>query len=321
MPPRCWTLLISMTLAIQPQSQILLVRLLLDTYPFYVDRESRRAVQRCLGAALAHSNTPDIFLQTFEFLRAESKKPTLAPTSVYVLIELCSTLLQQITKDSDTWNKHGINAFLVDARLFERFLSHNPNQSRRTSAKLAVGRAIRAFLNNGNIRDQGTRDLITALAAKGPCCSPGNACILGEIADIASSVPAARTAISQASGDIYAFYAREIVGSRNVLPNHVAHGLDGFFKNFATREALYQDVLPTLEKALLRAPEVVLNDLMSPLFGSLPSDIDMSDALSRQLIKPLLSSVKSSNASVRGGAVTAFVKLSSLSRDDLILSN
>lgn len=310
-----------MTSAIPPQFQLLLVRILLDTYPCYVDRDSRRAVQRCLGAALAHSDTVDILSHTIEFLEVESKKPTLAPTSTYVLIELCSTLLQQVTKNSETWNKHGINVFLVDAHLFEQFLSHNPNRSRRTSAKFAIGRAIRALLNNGDIRDQGTRGLITALAAKSPSCSPGNACILGEIADIASSFPPARTMVSQASEEIYAFYTREFIGSRNVLPSHVAHGLDGFFKKFATREALYQHVLPTLEKALLRAPEVVLNDLMSPLFQSLPSDIDMSDALSRQLIKPLLSSAKSSNTSVREGALTAFVNLSSLSGDELILCN
>jgi len=45
-----------------------------------------------------------------------------------------------------------------------------------------------------------------------------------------------------------------------------------------------------------------LNDLVAPMFASLPAEYDLSEILSSNLLKPLLSNIKSSNAVVRNGA-------------------
>jgi hypothetical protein len=90
------------------------------------------------------------------------------------------------------------------------------------------------------------------------------------------------------------------------LPEHIANGLHDFFVSFATSEDVEKQLVPSLEKSLLRAPEIVLDDLVTPLFKSLPETIDLSDASSGKLQKPLLSNIKSSNAAIRHGAIAAF---------------
>ena len=90
------------------------------------------------------------------------------------------------------------------------------------------------------------------------------------------------------------------------LPAYVGNALHDFFSAFATLDDVKKDVVPAVEKALLRAPEVVLNDLVAPMIASLPNEFDLSDILVSNLLKPLLSNIESTNAVVREGALHAF---------------
>lgn len=115
--------------------------------------------------------------------------------------------------------------------------------------------------------------------------------------------------------DYIAFYLRDILGSRVQLPLYIANGLHDFFASFISLEDLKKDVIPAVEKALLRAPEVVLNDLVGPVLLALPSEFDLSDILATNLTKPLLANIKSSNVSIREGAVRTFRTLAGRSHD------
>lgn len=59
----------------------------------------------------------------------------------------------------------------------------------------------------------------------------------------------------------------------------------------------------------MRAPEVVLNDLVSLMVTALPQDLDLSEVLATKLTRPLLSNVKSSNVAVRDGVLRTFATI------------
>jgi hypothetical protein len=149
-------------------------------------------------------------------------------------------------------------------------------------------------------------DAVEKLSAKGPRPSPKNALMLGVIAGVCARNPPAKELLDAKKSEIYGFYVREIIGSRSPLPAHVANGLHDFFVSFTTKDDIEKEIVPSLEKALLRAPEIVLNDLVSPLFRSLSDTVDLSTVLKKSLLKPLLSNIKSTNATIRLGALNTF---------------
>lgn len=118
--------------------------------------------------------------------------------------------------------------------------------------------------------------------------------------------------------DYFTFFTREIIGSRTPLPDHITPGLSDFFSDFVTSEDLERNVIPPIEKGLLRAPEVVLA-IVGPLLGSLSKDIDLSKTLSSHLLKPLLSNVKSTNPAIRAGVLSVFQSASARSHDTKLL--
>jgi hypothetical protein len=145
-----------------------------------------------------------------------------------------------------------------------------------------------------------------------------NAIMLGIIAGVCSRHEQAKSVLAEKKTDYFNFFTREIVGSRSPVPHHTATGLTDFFLDFVTIEDLNKDVIPPIEKGLLRAPEVVL-DLVPALVKSLPEDIDLSSILSGHFMKPLLSNVKSSNPAIRQSVLNTFKAATARSHDVKIL--
>jgi len=86
-----------------------------------------------------------------------------------------------------------------------------------------------------------------------------------------------------------------------------------------TQDTVEQELIPAIEKALLRAPEVVLNDLLTPLVGSLPTTVDLSKVLKDRLLKSLLANIKSTNPAIRDGAVRGFRAIATRSSDEQVV--
>lgn len=61
---------------------------------------------------------------------------------------------------------------------------------------------------------------------------------------------------------ILELYVKEVVGSRSIVSPHLA-GMPNFMSTFLTETALEQVVFPAVEKALLRAPEVLLEGIFT----------------------------------------------------------
>lgn len=196
----------------------------------------------------------------------------------------------------------------------DTLLGSSPKESTVATSFRVARRAIRAVAK-ADFGAEALDDCIDTFTAKSAIPSPKNGLLLGVIAGVCHRLPDRRTVVERRKQDYFAIYVREFLGSKVQLPSHIANALRDFFENFVDYDDLKKELVPAVEKALLRAPEVVLNDLVSPMIKALPIDMDLSDILTYSLLKPLMSNIKSSNASTREGAKHVFDVVASRSKD------
>ena len=146
-----------------------------------------------------------------------------------------------------------------------------------------------------------------------------NALLLGVISGVCARLPTRKPILEQSKKAILDYYVKEIVSSKSVVPAHVANGLSDFFGSFVTAEDVTAELVPPMEKSMLRAPEVIMNGVISALCASLPEDIDLSEVVQSRLSKHLLSSMKSNNAIIRQGAADSFRSLVMLCKTDALV--
>lgn len=249
-------------------------------------------------------------------IKLESSRLGLAPSGAFVLVEWSSILLQHAADDSDAWAQWGLDVIISDAQLLELCLASKASPNLKHSALVVTRRALRrVFGENSNAGEDILDKVISRLTEKSQLLGLRGAVFLGVIAGVCARLPWRRSELESCKGHYYSFYVREIVGSRHATPQHIGTALADFFSNFTTSEDLNTVLSPAFEKALLRAPEVVL-DLLSLLVISLPPEIDLAQSLAESLLKPLLSNIKSQTLAIRNGAVSVFSVLLSRSRDD-----
>jgi hypothetical protein len=282
-----------------------LLQLFFGTYAFYRDRHSRQAIQQCIRIIYSKARDLQALSSFVDTIRTEASKPGIAPSNAFVLVEWFGILLQQCT-GTEYWARWGIDIISSDAQVLELCQSISSKSNLRHSAVVVTRRALRKVFSHLETRERSINEAISRLTEKSTRPSSRNAIMLGIIAGVCSRQADLKTILESRKSDIYAFYLREILGSRSLVPAHIANGLHDFFISFATNEDVETQLIPSLEKGLLRAPEVVLDDLLTPLFRSLPDTIDLSYAYCSKLQKPLLSNIKSSNAAIRHGAIAAF---------------
>lgn len=295
----------------------ILSKFLFDTYPFYTDRPSRRAVQSCLASIFATAEDPKLLAPFLAALRQESQKPGIAPNNAFVLVEWCSILLIGLA-GSPLWSKFGLEIVQADAAALEKCCQSTPRSSISASALVVTRRGLRAAFWKGGLRKEVIEDVVQALTAKGPQPTTRNAVLLGVVAGVCSRHAQAKDILAAKKADYFTFFTREIIGSRTPVLEHITTGLRDFFSAFVTQEDLEKTVMPPIEKGLLRAPEVVLG-VVAPLLQLLPKDIDLSKALASHLLKPLLSNVKSTNPAIRASVLTVFKAASASSHDSKTL--
>ena len=203
----------------------------------------------------------------------------------------------------------------ADAQLMELCMSFNVRASVKNSALVVTRRALRKIFKSPENGKEAIVSVVSQLTEKSQLGYRG-AVLLGIVAGVCSRLPARRPILEGLKDHYLAFWVRDVVGSRSVVPSHIASALDDFFSTCVSIYDLESAVAPALEKALLRAPEVVLNDLIRPVIVSLPPQMDLADILANHLLKPLLSNVKSSSAEIRNGALSTFAVLVDRSHDE-----
>ncbi|RAQ99084.1 translational activator [Stemphylium lycopersici] len=296
-----------------------LLETIFETYPLYDDRESRRAVEAVIRSVVNGPHGETVLPPIVKFLKQECAKKGVAHANAFVLNDWCSVLLLQFAKAPQRWAKHGLDVALANARALETCVgagSHRRAGRIAHSALVSTRRALRALFRSEAIGQDALSALVTTLTAKGAAPAAGNAVFLGVIAGVSSRLPAVKPLLENHKQAYYTYYTREIVGSRSQLPDHISNALHDFFESFPTLDELRKEVFQPIEKALLRAPEVVLNDIVSPMILALPHSMDLSDILLGNMLKPLLSNVKSTNPVIRAGALRTFKSLASRSKDE-----
>ncbi|OTB14960.1 hypothetical protein K445DRAFT_318334 [Daldinia sp. EC12] len=291
-----------------------LLQLLFDTHRFYDDRPSRRAVESCITSVFATISDAKALAPFITSLRQESQRPGIASKSAFVLVEWCSILFQELA-GKPLWENFGIEVIHADAAALEKCLQPATRPSVAHSALVVTRRGLRAAFWRGGFREKVIQDAVKALTAKGAQPTARNAVLLGVIAGVSSRHTQAKDVLASVKSEYFSFFTRELIGSRTPIPTHIATGLGDFFSDFVTLEDLDKDIIPPIEKGLLRAPEVVL-DLVALLIRALPKSLDLSQALSGRLLRPLLSNAKSSNATIRDGVLAAFKEAVARSHDE-----
>lgn len=262
------------------------------------------AVQQCL-ISICKGGDADLLRPLVEAIRREVPKPSIATSNAFVLLEWCSLFMQNLA-GSPQWDTFGKDILGAAAEALDKCCSPASKSGVARSALVTARRGFRALVSYPETREKAITESVQALSAKAAQPSPKNATMLGVIAGVCSRKPESKPILEKQKSHYFTFYTREIIGSKTPIPKHQAAGLDDFFTAFINPEEFEKEIVTPLEKGLLRAPEIVLNDLVTPLVNSLPKDWDLSKTLQGHLLKSLLSNIKSSNPLIRSGAVTAF---------------
>ncbi|KAL8830579.1 MAG: hypothetical protein Q9170_005670 [Blastenia crenularia] len=295
-----------------------LVPVLFRTYPFYHDRASRKAVRDCLQVLLTHGSYSNAGRNVIAAFAEEASKTSLAASNAFVLVEWGAQIIVNCGKRKELWLSHGSEIIVLYANILEACIAAHAKPGVKNSAVVVTRRALRNIFQgaDGETRMGQIVGLLTDASSR---VGPRAAVLLGVVADVCARRPSLKSALEQHKHHYISFLLREILGSRVVVSQHLANAMKGFTAQFVTLEDMQRDIVPAIEKALLRAPEVVLNDLISPLIESLSLDIDMAAPLAGNLTRPLLSNLKSSNSKIREGAVSTFITLIRHSQDDTYL--
>lgn len=317
---QCKRLWLTWFAGVNPHDCKIVIDLLFKTYPYYADRESRRSVQGCLQSLLLNPLYADYVILLIELFNSEVSKPGLAPSSFFVLLEWGGLLLQYCVRKSEVWDRFGPSLVSSEAQALDSCLSSKARSSLKRSALVLTRRSLRRLFKNDDNGARIVEDIVSQLSAKSHPLGQRGAVFLGVVAGVCARLATRRSTLEGVKDKYYSFYIHEVLGSRSPVPEHIGAALNDLFSNFTTLQDLKTQISPALEKALLRAPEVVLNDLVSPLMVSLPSEFDLAEILADNLIKPILSNAKSQSPVIRNGAISAFEKLAAHSHDEKYLA-
>ncbi|KAL9028966.1 MAG: hypothetical protein Q9196_002741 [Gyalolechia fulgens] len=295
-----------------------LVSILFRTYPFYHDRPSRKAVRDCLKTLLSNDGYSNSFQTVLALFAEEASKTNLAGPNAFVLVEWGALIITTCGNREELWQSHGTEITTLHAQVLETCIAAHGRSSVKHSALVVTRRGLRSAFE-GKDGEQRAEQVIGQLTNASSRAGSRAAVLLGVAAGVCARRPHLKVVVEKQKSNYISFFLREILGSRSPVPRHIANGLADFFLEFVTFEDMRKDLAPAIEKALLRAPEVVLNDLISPLVISLPGKIDMAPLLADKLAKPLLSNMKSSNPRIRDGATSTFIDVAKHSQDEASL--
>jgi hypothetical protein len=293
------------------------LRLLFTSHPYYIDRPSRKAVRKVFQTLFETEKYSEGFVKRIiPAIKNESTKQGIAASNAFVLLEWTAELFPQIAASGDVTNALLPEILAAIVSLLDICLgTSHAKRSLKEQALRVTRRGFRVTFK-GEHAQTIIPSVVQKLTVKGSTPTPKNALLLGIVCGVCARLPKVREVLAGTKKDIYAFYVREILGSRTLIPHHVAGALGDFFSSFATADEFETEVVPSLDRGLLRSPEIILNDLVSPLFNSLPSDIDFAKPLHDKLLKQFLSCLKSTNPVIRTGAAAAFRVAMSRSRDE-----
>lgn len=289
---------------IPPELSIVIFELLFRTVSLYVDRDSRRDAQQCLRDLLRAPTTSSAVLPACVQSIQKCSTAVQPPANALVLVEWCCLLLQHLRADEAFNLDSVLDVICANAISLAVCLGTSSKTGIQHSAILVTRRALRSIFSSKN-GESVLRAAVSRLTV-GTHSGPNNAPFLGVVAGVTVRSTDLKPVFEELKPAVFQFYTTEIVGSRHILRHHIATGVDDFFASYTTIEDLRHHIWPSFEKAVLRAPEVVLNDVLICLTAALADSIDISEDVLHRFAKPLIANIKSSNLSIRNGAIKTF---------------
>ncbi|RMZ92587.1 hypothetical protein DV736_g141, partial [Chaetothyriales sp. CBS 134916] len=282
---------------------------LLATYPLYLDRKSRRAVQSCLRVYLRSSRLKSRYQTAFiEFIIKESQKAVVATGNAFVLLEWACLAQEQMITDLHFFEASFAKLCPAAASLLDKVEQEHTRTSVEHSALVIARRGLRLLLRTPERGPTALRVAVQGLTS-GPTASSGNAAYIGVLSGVSSRIPPRKTEMQQLSKQVLDWYAKHVVNSRLPVSYRQALGLKDFFASFASLQDLSDVVLPAIEKSILRSGELVLQGPLTALAESLPPALDAFSLVHGKLLKPLLLSMNSTNTKIRDGAGQSLIAL------------
>ncbi|KAK6355078.1 translational activator of GCN4 [Orbilia brochopaga] len=304
-----------------------IVNFLVQTHSYYADRKSRDAVRDCLLSLYKNvhlsKTTQDLIKTT---IRTESVKPGVAASNRFVMLEWSIQLLRQIALDQDQFLSYVDVLLAAVALLIDELSQPEVRPGIRKSARSNIHIGFQFITGSPEIpaehKPTYIQHIVKALTAKAPTPNRHNGLLLGILLDVLSKSSSLRKMVEdELKADVYNFYIREFINSRTAVPHYQASSLASFFKEFCTLEDFETQIIPAVDKSLLRSPEIVLNGVFDPLVESLDKSIDLAKSFKEKLLKRLLDSAKSTNATIRAGALSAFQTVAKRCQDEAELSS
>lgn len=280
---------------------------MLASYPRQLDRRPRKLIQSCLRIYLRSDSSNKISTYFGTFLLKESQKSVVATTNAFVLLEWCTLVEEELARSKELNNAFLKQTVLAQALLLDKCLDRETREGISHTALVVTRRGIRKLFQSPHC--ESALPIVVAELTSGSSPTPANASLLGVLAGVSVRLPKVKPQFQSHVTTIVDFYVKVVLGAKGALPLQQSHGLDEFLNRFATEEAVSSSIIPTIERAILRAPENVLQGPIVAFAQSLSEDIDLSSAVATKLLKPILSSLASTNASVREGAAHSLAAL------------
>ncbi|KAF3922117.1 hypothetical protein ABW20_dc0110612 [Dactylellina cionopaga] len=303
------------------------VNLLVQTHPYYADRKSRGIVRECLLSLYKNAEISKPSQDLIKVaIKNESLKRSVAASSRFVILEWSIQLLRQVTLNPDQFSSYADSLLASAAALIDELSQPEVRPGLRNSAKSALQIAFRYIAGSPDIPEENKtayiQHMIKTLTAKSSTPNRHNGTILGILLNVLSKSSSLRYAVeSELKTDVYNFYIREFLSSRTPVPHYQASSLAIFFKEFCTIEDFEGQILPAVDKSLLRSPEIVLTGVFDPLVESLDKNLDLAKPLKEKLLKRFLDSIKSTNIAIRAGALSGFQTTAKRCSDEPLLSS
>ncbi|EPS44221.1 hypothetical protein H072_1774 [Dactylellina haptotyla CBS 200.50] len=312
---------------LSPKDASSILDLLVRTHSFYHDRKSRHAVRQCLLAL--YKNT-DLSKPSQDLIKAtiknESAKQGVAASNRFVILEWSIHLLRQVASDPEQFNSYSVVLLAAVATLVDELSQPEVRPGLRNTAKNALRIGFQYITGSPNVplehRASNALHIAKTLTAKAATPTRHNGIILGLLLEVLAKSPKLRKVVDgELKTDVYNYFIREFINSRTPVPHYQASSLAIFFKEFCTLEDLDSQIIPTIDKSLLRSPEVVLTGVFDPLIDSLDPSLDLAKILKDKLLKRLLDSAKSTNAAIRAGALSGFLIIAKRCQNEVLLTS
>ncbi|KAK9324958.1 armadillo-type protein [Lipomyces orientalis] len=277
----------------------LIIHLIFSTCALYEDHASRMAVIHALRTVL-ESNLATVTDAFVPALKRESEKKGMATADYFVLLEWTNETIDILSKhDLSVYNKWLTDLVTTQAVCLDECLSSASDKKRRlaVAAQKSTKRALVSELTTVEDSCGKYLDLLVSKTSKVTGSS-----LIGILTSAVAELKVNQQAynvVQERRSEIYAFYAREILGSKLSVRPHNARALNRCFEEFLTSDDLNKEIAAPFGRAILRAPEVVLGPVSLQLVKSFSPSVDCSSAVLNHLVNPLLSALKSTKDTVR----------------------